>query len=154
MELVDSHKKQLDYGQILHLYHSNIAHKDEKIKDFKVWMATMAATIAKQKMEGALIGNTVFYSRRGTGEKDNMVMLWALNVDTMQNAGTNLAEMISRLADSGVNTVVSIYDNPAMSRIIRQAFRQYKSPGDELSITKTPSGKYVMQFTMGGDDDV
>lgn len=154
MNLVDSRKKQLDYAQILHAYHANIAHKDEKIKNFAVWMTVLAATIGESNMEGDMVGNTVFYYRRGTGSKSGMVMLWALNVDTMQNAVDNLAEMINRLADAGVNTVVSVYDNPAMSRIIRQAYRQHKSPGDELSITKIPSGKYVMQFTMGGDENV
>lgn len=154
MKLVDSRKEQLDYGQILHAYHANIAHKDEKIKDFTVWMTAMAAALSESNMDGAIIGNTVFYYRRGNEAKSHMVMLWALNVDTMQNAVDNLAEMINRLADAGVNTVVSVYDNPAMSRIIRQAYRQYKSPGDELVITKTSSGKYVMQFTMGGDENV
>lgn len=154
MELVDSHKKQLDYGQILHLYHANLANKDDRIKDFKVWMATMAGTIAKQNMEGAIIGNTVFYYRRGTGEKSNMVMLWALNVDTMKNVVDNMAEMINRLADSGVDVVVSVYNTPVVSRILQQAFRQYKSPGDDLTISKLPSGQYVAQFTMGGDGNV
>lgn len=154
MEFVDSQKKQLDYGQILHAYHANIAHKDAKVKDFTVWMTTLAATLGESDMQGAVVGNTVFYYRRGKGEKVGMVMLWALNVDTMQNAVNNFAEMTNRLANEGVNTVVSVYDTPAMSRIIRQAYRQHKSEGDELTITKTPSGKYVMQFTMGGDDNV
>lgn len=154
MEFIDSRKKQLDYAQILHAYHANIASKDEKLKDFNVWMLALAAAVGESNMQGAVVGNTVFYYRRGTGAKSNMVMLWALNADTMQNAVDSFAEMMNRLANDGVNTVVSVYDSPAMSRIIRQSYRQHKSPGDELAITKTSSGKYVMQFTMGGDDNV
>lgn len=149
MKFVDSRKEQLDYGQILHAYHSNIAHKDERIKDFNVWMLTLAGTLAKNKMDGALIGNTVFYYRRGSGEKSNMATVWALNVDTMQNAANSLAEFANRMAAEGIDILVSIYDSPAMSRVIRQAYQKIQSPGDELTISKLPSGNYVMQLVMG-----
>jgi hypothetical protein len=154
MKLVDSHKKQLDYAQILHGYHVNVASKDERIKDFNVWMTTLAGAIASQNMDGAIIGNTVFYYSRGKSNSPDTVMLWALNVDTMQNAVDNLIEMINRLAEMGINTVVSIYDSPAMSRILRQAAQKSNTPGDELVISKLPSGKYVAQFTIGEFENV
>ena len=154
MKFVDSRTKQLDYAQILHAYHENIANKDERIKDFGVWMATLAAAIASQNMEGAIIGNTVFYYSHGKSNTPDKVMLWALNADTMQNAVDNLVEMVNRLAESGVHTVVSVYDSPAMSRIIRQAAQKGHTQGDELVIRKLPSGMYIAQFTVGEVENV
>ena len=154
MKFVDSHKKQLDYAQILHGYHVNLAGKDERTKDFNVWMIALAGAIASQKMDGAIIGNTVFYYSRGKSNSPDMVMLWALNVDTMQNAVDNLIEMIHRLVEAGVQTVVSIYDSPAMSRILRQAAQKSNTPGDELTITKLSNGKYFAQFTIGEVENV
>jgi hypothetical protein len=154
MKFVDSHKKQLDYAQILHTYHVNLDSKDERTKDFNVWMIALAGAIASQKMDGAIIGNTVFYYSRGKSNSPDMVMLWALNVDTMQNAVDNLIEMIHRLVEAGIQTVVSIYDSPAMSRILRQAAQKSNTPGDELVITKLSSGKYFAQFTIGGLENV
>lgn len=154
MKFVDSRTKQLDYARILHAYHANIANKDERIKDFNVWMATLAAAIASQNMEGAIIGNTVFYYSHGKSNTPDKVMLWALNADTMQNAADNLVEMVNRLAQAGVQTIISIYDSPAMSRIIRQAAQKNHTPGDELIINKLPSGKYIAQFTIGEVENV
>jgi hypothetical protein len=117
-------------------------------------MIALAGAIASQKMDGAIIGNTVFYYSRGKSNSPDMVMLWALNVDTMQNAVDNLIEMIHRLVEAGIQTVVSIYDSPAMSRILRQAAQKSNTPGDELVITKLSSGKYLAQFTIGGLENV
>jgi hypothetical protein len=154
MKFVDSRTKQLNYAEILHAYHENIANKDERIKDFSVWMTTLAAAIASQNMTGAIIGNTVFYHSNGKSNSPDMVMLWALNADTMQNAVDNLAEMVNRLIESEVRVIVSIYDSPAMSRIIRQAAQKINTPGDELVISKLPSGKYIAQFTIGEVENV
>ena len=154
MKFVDSRTKQLDYAQLLHAYHANIAGKDDRLKDFSVWMTTLAAAIASQNMEGAVIGNTVFYYSRGKSNSPDKVMLWALNVDTTQNAVDNLIEMVNRLTDAGVRTIVSVYDSPAMSRIVRQAAQKSHNPGDELVIRKLPSGSYVAQFDIGGADNV
>lgn len=153
MQFVDSRKEQLDYAQILHAYHKNIAGKDERLKDFTAWMTTLAAVIVEKKMEGAVIGNTIFYYTRG-GAGSDMAMIWALNVDTMQNAVDNLIEMSNRLADAGITTLVSIYDSPAMSRIIRQAYQKAHTPEDDLQIRKLPSGQYVAQFTIGEAENV
>ena len=90
MKLVDSRKEQLDYGQILHTYHSNDP-GDGPTKDFKIWMMATAAAIAKMNAEGAIIGNTFFLYKRGSGENSNKAMVWALNVPSRPTAARSTA---------------------------------------------------------------
>ena len=154
MKLVDSHKKQLDYGEIMHQYHSNEKQTDKRLEDFKIWLITTAAAFAKINGEGSIIGNTFFYYRRGPEGHEHEAMVWAMNADTMQNMVENIAEGISRLVDEGVTEVIAIYKSPMVSRIMRQAFSKIESPGDKLTITKTPKGGVVMRMHLAGDEHV
>ena len=154
MNLIDSHKKQLGYGEIMHQYHTNEKHGDKRLDDFKVWMLAMAAAIGKMHGEGSVIGNTFFLYRRGPEGREHQAIVWAMNADTMQNMVANVAEGISRLVDMGVTEVMAVYKSPAVSRIMRQAFSKIESPGDKLTITKTDKGSVVMRMQLAGDDNV
>lgn len=154
MELVDSHKKQLDYGQILHLYHSNEKRKDKRLDDFKVWMMATAAAIAKMKADGAIIGNTFFMYRRGPQGHEHQAMVWAMNADTLQNMVDNVAEGLTRLVSTGVTEVIAVYKSPAVTRVMRQAFRKIADANDDLSFTKTSTGSTVMKMNLSGGADV
>jgi len=153
MKLVDSRSKQLDYGQILHAYHSNEKHTDKRLEDFKVWMITMAATFAKIKIEGEIIGNTFFMYRRGPEGREHQAMVWAMNADTLQNMVDNVAEGLTRLTSMGVTEVMAIYNSPAITRVMRQAFRKIKSPEDSLDFKKTDKG-VVMHMDLSGGGNV
>ena len=133
MKLVDSHKKQLDYGQILHVYHSNEKQRDKRLEDFNVWMITMAAVFEKIKVEGEIIGNTFFMYRRGPQGKEHQAMVWAMNADTLQNMVDNVAEGLTRLTGMGVTEIIAIYRSPAITRVMRQSFGKIKSPEDSLN---------------------
>lgn len=154
MKLVDSRTKQLDYAQILHAYHSNEDHGDRPTKDFNVWMMANAAAIAKMNAEGAIIGNTFFLAKRGSGENSNKAMVWAMNADTLQNMVDNVAEGLTRLANDGVQEVVAIYKSPAISRVLKQSFNKIKTEGDTLTFTKTKKGLTIMQMKLDGGDNV
>jgi hypothetical protein len=149
MKLVDSSKKQLDYGQILHAYHSNKKHTDKRLEDFKVWMITMAATINKLNGEGEIIGNTFFFYKRGPQGKEHQAIVWAMNVDTLQNMVDNVAEGLTQLTDKGVTEIIAVYNSPAMTRVMRQAFAKIKSPEDSLNFKKTDKG-VVMRMDLSG----
>jgi hypothetical protein len=153
MKLVDSRIKQLDYGQILHAYHSNQKHKDKRLEDFKVWMITMAATFAKINIEGEIIGNTFFMYRRGPEGREHQAMVWAMNADTLQNMVDNVAEGLTRLTSMGVTEVMAIYSSPAITRVMRQAFGKIKSPEDSLNFKKTGKG-VVMHMNLSGGGNV
>ena len=153
MKLVDSRSKQLDYGQILQAYHSNEKHTDKRLEDFKVWMITMAATLAKVKIEGMIVGNTFVMYRRGPQGKEHQAMVWAMNADTMQNMVDNIAEAITRLTDMGITELLAVYESPAITRIMRQAFSKIKSPEDTLNFTKTGKG-VVMHMDLTGGSNV
>jgi hypothetical protein len=153
MKLVDSRTKQLDYGQILHAYHSNEKHTDKRLEDFKVWMITMAATIAKLGGEGEIIGNTFFFYKRGPEGKEHQAMVWAMNADTLQNMVDNVAEEITRLTNKGVTEILAVYSNPAVTRVMRQAFNKIKSPEDVLNFTKTGKG-VVMHMDLSRGSNV
>lgn len=153
MKLVDSRSKQLDYGQILHVYHSNEKHTDKRLEDFKVWMITMAATFAKIKIEGEIIGNTFFMYRRGPEGKEHQAMVWAMNADTLQNMVDNVAEGLTRLTSMGVTEVMAIYSSPAITRVMRQAFGKIESPEDSLDFKKIDKG-VVMHMNLSGGGNV
>lgn len=153
MKLVDSHSKQLDYGQILHAYHSNEKHTDKRLEDFTVWMTTMAAVFAKIKIEGMIVGNTFVMYRRGPQGKEHQAMVWAMNADTLQNMVDNVAEAITRLADMGITELLAVYESPAITRIMRQAFSKIKSSEDSLEFTKTGKG-IVMHMDLTGGSNV
>lgn len=153
MKLVDSRKQQLDYAQILHAYHGNSV-KQEKLKDFTVWMTVTAAAIAKMNAEGAIIGNTVFLYKRGTGKNENKAMVWAMNADTLQNMVDNVAEGLTRLAGMGVTTIVAIYQSPAITRVLRQSFAKIKSSDDVMNTTKTKAGQTVLVMQLDGGENV
>jgi hypothetical protein len=153
MKLVDSRSKQLDYGQILHAYHSNEKHTDKRLEDFKVWMITMAATIAKLGGEGEIIGNTFFFYKRGPEGKEHQAMVWAMNADTLQNMVDNVAEEITRLTNKGVTEILAVYNNPAVTRVMRQAFNKIKSPEDSLDFKKIDKG-VVMHMDLSGGGNV
>lgn len=153
MKLVDSRSKQLDYGQILHVYHSNEKQTDKRLEDFKVWMITMAATFAKIKIEGEIIGNTFFMYRRGPEGKEHQAMVWAMNADTLQNMVDNIAEGLTRLTSMGVTNIIAIYNSPAITRVMRQSFGKIKSPEDSLEFKKTDKG-VVMHMDLSGGSDV
>ena len=155
MKLVDSSKKQLDYGEIMHTYHSNEKHTDARLKDFKVWLIVTAAMLAKIKGEGEIIGNTFFYYRRGPEGKQHQAMVWAMNADTLQNMVDNVAEGFTRLTSMGVTDIFAVYRSPAVSRAIRQAFAKIKSgDGDVLRIEKFPSGEIAAHVRLLGEHDV
>lgn len=153
MKLVDSRTKQLDYGQILHAYHSNEKHTDKRLEDFKVWMITMAATFAKIKVEGEIIGNTFFMYRRGPKGREHQAMVWAMNADTLQNMVDNVAEGLTRLTSMGVTEVMAVYRSPAITRVMRQAFGKIKSEEDSLDFKKTDKG-VVMHMDLSGGGNV
>ena len=153
MKLVDSRSKQLDYGQILRAYHSNEKHTDKRLEDFTVWMTTMAAVFAKVKIEGMIVGNTFVMYRRGPQGKEHQAMVWAMNADTLQNMVDNVAEAITRLADMGITELLAVYESPAITRIMRQAFSKIKSPEDSLEFTKTAKG-VVMHMDLTGGSNV
>ena len=153
MKLVDSRTKQLDYGQILHAYHSNEKHTDKRLEDFKVWMITMAATFAKIKVEGEIIGNTFFMYRRGPKGREHQAMVWAMNADTLQNMVDNVAEGLTRLTSMGVTEVMAVYRSPAITRVMRQAFGKIKSEEDSLNFKKTDKG-VVMHMDLSGGSNV
>jgi hypothetical protein len=153
MKLVDSRSKQLDYGQILHAYHSNEKHTDKRLEDFKVWMITMAATFAKIKVEGEIIGNTFFMYRRGPEGTEHQAMVWAMNADTLQNMVDNVAEGLTRLTSMGVTEVMAVYRSPAITRVMRQAFGKIKSEEDSLDFKKTDKG-VVMHMDLSGGGNV
>ena len=154
MKLVDSHKQQLDYAQILHTYHSGGKRRDERLDDFTVWMAATAAAISKMNADGAVIGNTFFLSKRGSGDNSHKAMVWAMNADTLQNMVDNVAEGLTRLANDGVQDVVAMYKSPAISRVLKQAFNKIKSDDDSISFTKTAKGLIVMQMKLEGGENV
>ena len=153
MKLVDSRSKQLDYGQILHVYHSNEKHTDKRLEDFTVWMTTMAAVFAKIEIEGEIIGNTFFMYRRGPEGKEHQAMVWAMNADTLQNMVDNVAEGLTRMTSMGMTEILAIYGSPAITRVMRQAFGKIKSPEDSLEFTKTAKG-VVMHMNLSGGSDV
>ena len=153
MKLVDSSKKQLDYAQILHAYHSNEKQTDKRLEDFNVWMITMAAVFAKIKVEGEIIGNTFFMYRRGPQGREHQAMVWAMNADTLQNMVDNVAEGLTRLASMGVTDVIAIYRSPAITRVMRQSFGKIKSPEDSLEFKKTSKG-IVMHMDLSGGGNV
>jgi hypothetical protein len=153
MKLVDSRQKQLDYAQILHAYHSNEKHTDKRLEDFNVWMTTMAAVFAKIEIDGEIIGNTFFMYRRGPEGKEHQAMVWAMNADTLQNMVDNVAEGLTRLTSMDVTEILAIYSSPAITRVMRQAFKKIKSPEDSLEFTKASTG-VVMHMNLSGGSDV
>jgi len=154
MKLVDSKNKQLDYGEILYIYHSNEKQNDDRLADFKVWLATMAAVIANMKAEGAIIGNTFFLYRRGPKGKEHQAMVWAMNADTFQNMVDNVAEGLSRLSSMGVTEIIANYGDVGVTRVMRQAFRKISGPEDDLSFTKAANGSTVMRMDLAGEVNV
>jgi len=154
MNLVDSRKKQLDYAQILHTYHSNEKRTDKRLDDFKVWMLATAAAISKMNADGAIIGNTFFMAKRGAGSNSNKAMVWAMNADTLQNMVDNVAEGLTRLVNDGVQEVVAMYRSPAISRVLKQAFNKIKAGDDTITFTKTAKGMIIMQMKLDGGDNV
>ena len=154
MKLVDSRKQQLDYAQILHAYHSGEKREDKRLDDFTVWMTALAASIAKMNADGAIIGNTFFLSKRGSGDNSHKAMVWAMNADTLQNMVDNVAEGLTRLANEGVQEVVAMYKSPAVSRALKQAFNKIKADADTISFTKTAKGMTIMQMKLDGGENV
>lgn len=154
MKLVDSKKRQLDYGEIMHVYHSNEKQSDERLNDFKVWMGTMAAAIAKMKAEGAIIGNTFFLYKRGPEGKENQAMVWALNADTFQNMVENVAEGLTQLSNMGITDIVAAYKNPGITRIMRQAFKKISGPEDDLDFFKGKDKSVLMRMQLSGESNV
>jgi hypothetical protein len=154
MKLVDSRTQQLDYGQILHTYHANEKYDDPRLKDFKTWMITNAAVMAKIKADGAVIGNTFFLYRRGPAGSEHQAMVWAMNADTLQNMVDNVAEGITRLVNMGVTEFIAVYKSPAITRVMRQAFRKIGSDDDDMKFTKTNDGRVVMRMNLSGGSDV
>jgi hypothetical protein len=152
MKLVDSRQKQLDYGQILHTYHSNETHTDKRLEDFKVWMTTMAAMFEKINIEGEIIGNTFFMYRRGPQGHEHQAVVWAMNADTLQNMVDNVTEGITRLTSMGVTEIIAMYRNPVITRVMRQAYGKIKSPGDSLEFTKLKDGVGMRMDLSGGND--
>lgn len=154
MKLVDSRKQQLDYAQILHAYHSNEKQIDKQLQDFTVWMTALSASIAKMNADGAIIGNTFFLAKRGSGDNSHKAMVWAMNADTLQNMVDNVSEGLTRLANQGVQEVVAMYKSPAISRVLKQAFNKIKSDDDTISFTKTAKGLVIMQMKLDGGENV
>jgi hypothetical protein len=154
MKFVDSNKKQLDYGEIMHAYYQNTPPDDPRIESFGVWLAVVAATFGKLNGEGSIIGNTFFYYKRGKDDNQNKAMIWAMNADTLQNMVENVAEGLTRLTNENINQIIVIYKSPAITRVVRQAFNKIKSDGDELKVTKTAKGQSVLQMTLGGAENV
>jgi hypothetical protein len=154
MKLVDSRTQQLDYGQILHTYHSNEKQTDKRLEDFKTWMVATAAVIAKIKADGAIIGNTFFLYRRGPAGSEHQAMVWAMNADTLQNMVDNVAEGITQLVGMGVTEFVAIYKSPAITRVMRQAFRKIGSADDDLRFSRAKNGSIVMRMDLSGGSDV
>jgi hypothetical protein len=154
MKLVDSKIKQLDYSEILYIYHSNEKHEDKRLEDFKVWLATNAAIIANIKADGAIIGNTFFMYRRGPAGKEHTAMVWAMNADTLQNMVDNVAEGLTRLVDMGVTDILASYNNSGVTRVMRQAFRKISSEGDDLAFNKASDGTIFMRMSLSGGDNV
>jgi hypothetical protein len=116
-------------------------------------MITMAATIAKLGGEGEIIGNTFFFYKRGPEGKEHQAMVWAMNADTLQNMVDNVAEEITRLTNKGVTEILAVYSNPAVTRVMRQAFNKIKSPEDVLNFTKTGKG-VVMHMDLSRGSNV
>lgn len=154
MKLVDSRTQQLDYGQILHVYHGNEKQEDKRLDDFKVWMLATGAAIAKMNADGFIIGNTFFLYRRGPKGKEHQAIFWAMNADTLQNMVDNVAECITQIVGMGITELISIYKGPATTRVIRQAFRKISSPNDDLRFSKSENGSIVMRMDLSGDDNV
>ena len=154
MKLVDSRKQQLDYAQILHVYHAGEKHSDKRLDDFTVWMAALAAGIGKMNAEGMIIGNTFFLYKRGSGENSNKAMVWAMNADTLQNMVDNVTEFLTRATKEGITGIVSIYHSPAITRVVRQAFQRIKPDGDDIKVVKTAQGRIVLQMQLDGGNDV
>ena len=122
MELIDSRRTQLDYAKILHVYHSNEVDKADKFGKFDTWMLATAAVINKLNPECAVIGNTFFMAKVGTGEDSHRAMVWAMNADTVHNMVDNITEGLTRLMNMGVTEIIAIYTSPVVSRVLRQAF--------------------------------
>jgi hypothetical protein len=154
MKLVDSKQKQLDYGEIMHIYHSNEKQDDKRLEDFKVWMAAMAATIATIKAEGEIIGNTFFLYRRGPAGKEHTAMVWAMNADSLQNMVDNVAEGLTRLVSMGVTDVLASYTHVGITRVMRQAFKKISNEGDDLAFHKANDGTIFMRMKLSGGEDV
>ena len=154
MQLIDSRKQQLEYGQIMYLYYKNFVANDPKFKDPMVWFATIADIINKINPEIVIIGNTVFMAKQCSGEDGDKAMVWAMNADTLQNMVDNVAEGLTRLANMGVAHIVAVYEQAATSRPLRQAFNKIKSSEDKLVIKKLPNKQYFMYINLVGEDNV
>lgn len=154
MQFVDSNKKQLDYGQILHVAHQNETYKDDRLKKFEVWMLAMANAIGQAKLEGVIIGNTCFLYRRGPKGHEHQVIVWVLNADTLQNLTKNGIEFITRMMNSGVVEFIARYKNPALTRMLKALFKQIESPDDDLQFEKTPDGVMTAYMVLQGGDHV
>lgn len=154
MELIDSRKQQLDYVQLMHQYYKNVSAQDPRFKNIGVWFAAMGKMIGDLDPDADIIGNTFFMSKRCSGENSDKAMVWAMNVDTLQNMADNVAEGLTRLADMGVVHIVATYKHAAISRPLRQAFNKIKAPGDTIVIEKVSDGTRIMYMNLSGDSDV
>lgn len=154
MKLTNSRTTQLDYGQILTQYHQNyVQNKPGPLKDFRVWAIATAHIMEKINSEGMIIGNTFFMYKRGNDEDNNKVVVWAMNVDTLQNMVNNLAEFGTRILSTGVTTIVSMYENdPMVTRIVRQAFNKIKFTSDEIKFKKVGNITFA-QATLLGEEN-
>jgi hypothetical protein len=154
MQFVDSNKKQLDYGRILHIAHQNESYNDERLKEFEVWMLTVANAIGQAKLEGTIIGNTCFLYRRGPKGHEHQAIVWVLNADTLQNLTKNGVEFITRMMNSGVVEFVARYKNPALTRMLKNIFKQIKHSGDDIQFEKSANGGITAYMVLQGNDHV
>jgi len=154
MKLVNSRTTQLNYGQILTQYHQNyVQNKPGPTKDLQVWLITTAHIMQTMNSEGMIIGNTFFMYKRGNDEDSDKVIVWAMNVDTLQNMVDNLAEFGTRILSEGVTTIVSIYEtDPMITRIVRQAFNKIKFTSDEIKFKKVGGMTYAQASLLGEEN--
>ena len=118
MKIIDSKTKKLSYGELMHTYYENNK-KSLGFKDFQTWALATAAAIQKVGMDCDMVGNTFFMAVRGPEGKENSVITWALNVDTVPNCVDNTTQWFKAMISEGVNLIATTYTTPIGTRVMR-----------------------------------
>ena len=153
MKLVNSNKEQLNYGEIMTLYHENfVANTDGPDKDLTTWLTRIAKMIITLRAEGEVLGNTFFLYKRGTGEDSDKAMGWVMSVDTVSNRIADCVEMLNRLVNMGVSNLIFAYKDPALTHMLKKIFSKVRTAEDTLTIQKNDKQIIVHMHLSGGEN--
>ena len=135
---IDSKQQELNVEQIVKIATQNTKSQYSPEQVY-------ASVLAEMKEAGAIVmrqGNTLFVIHNG--EQEGSAMFRALNGDTPQNFIENSKIWIKAIQMAGYNLLVTQYEDPAISNLLRMVQRtgqQYYDPSTQLEITKLEDGK-------------